>query len=160
MFNSPSGIIESPNWPNHYRGKALCTWTVSVDPSEVVTLRFNNFSLEQDRRCDKARLVVRDGSKDDNRELGFYCGMDSPIALTSSGNHLWLQFTSNEWADGKGFRVEYYTRKFVSEQLNISVSSIVDQTIYNISQSPIPSLEILVCDEFFFENLLIRTFRW
>ena len=109
MFYSPTGIIESPEWPHHYKGKTLCTWHVSVNPNEEIALRFNTFSLQEDGTCDKAKLVVRDGDSEDANVLGVYCGTKRPPELTSSGNHLWLQFASRQGAEGKGFLLHYDT---------------------------------------------------
>ena len=109
FFYSPTGVIESPEWPKQYKGKTLCTWHVSVDPSEKIALRFNSFSLEEDGTCNKAKLVVRDGNSDDANVLGVYCGNKRPPELTSTGHRLWLQFASAEGAEGKGFLLYYDT---------------------------------------------------
>ena len=109
FFYSPTGIIESPEWPKHYKGKTLCTWHVAVDPSDKIVLRFNSFGLKENGTCTKAKLVVRDGNSEDANVLGVYCGNKRPPELTSSRNHLWLQFTSVEGAEGKGFLIHYDT---------------------------------------------------
>lgn len=109
FFNSPSGIIESPDWPHHYKGKTVCTWHISVDPGDKIALRFYSFSLDEDGTCDKAKLVVRDGYSDDANVLGVYCGNNRPPELTSTGSRLWLQFSSTERAEGKGFLLNYDT---------------------------------------------------
>lgn len=100
-------MIESPEWPHHYKGKSLCTWHVVVDSSEKIALRSNTFALEEDNTCSKAKLVVRDGNSENANVLGVYCGNRRPPELTSTGNHLWLQFTSTEGAEGKGFLLHY-----------------------------------------------------
>jgi len=109
FFYSPTGIIESPEWPKHYKGRTLCTWHISVDPGEKIALRFNSFSLEEDGSCEKAKLIVRDGNSKDSNVLGVYCGNTRPPELTSTGNLLRMQFTSSEGAEGKGFLINYDT---------------------------------------------------
>ena len=109
FYYSPTGIIESPEWPSRYKGKTHCTWRVSADPGEKISLRFNSFNLEEDGSCNKAKLVVRDGSNKDSNVLGVYCGIKKPPTLTSTGNRLWLQFTSTNGAEGKGFLLYYDT---------------------------------------------------
>ena len=108
-FFSPTGILESPKWPKSYKGKASCTWHVTVDPSEKIALSFKSFSLDDDGTCGKAKLVVRDGSSENSNALGVYCGVKQPPVVTSSGNQLWVQFTSTEGAEGKGFLMSYDT---------------------------------------------------
>ena len=109
FFYSPTGTIESPEWPGHYKGKTHCTWRVSVDPGEKISLHFNSFKLEEDGSCDKAKLVARDGDNKDANVLGVYCGTKRPLEIATSGNHLWLQFTSMKGAEGKGFLLYYDT---------------------------------------------------
>ena len=53
--------------------------------------------------------MVKDGSSKNANALGVYCGVKRPPGITSSGNHLWLQFTSTEGAEGKGFLLSYDT---------------------------------------------------
>ncbi|PFX33592.1 Tolloid-like protein 1 [Stylophora pistillata] len=112
LFNSPKGILESPEWPKSYKGKTSCTWHLSVDPSEKITLSFKRFSLDEDGTCKKAKLVVRDGSRENSEALGVYCGTKWPSGITSSGNHLLVQFTSTAGGKGKGFLISYNTETF------------------------------------------------
>ena len=95
---------------------------MSADPGEKISLRFNSFNLEEDGSCNKAKLVVRDGSNQDSNVLGVYCGIKQPPALTSTGNRLWLQFTSTNGAEGKGFLLYYDTGDDVLSQHTLFVS--------------------------------------
>ena len=88
-----------------------------MDPSEKIALSFKSFSLDEDGTCGKAKLVVRDGSSENSNALGVYCGVKRPPVVTSSGNHLWVQFTSTETAEGKGFLMSYDTGNEVNLQL-------------------------------------------
>lgn len=109
LFNSPKGILESPEWPRSYKGKTTCAWHLSVDPRETITLSFKRFSLDEDGTCKNAKLIVRDGSGENSEALGVYCGTKRPTGITSSGNHLFVQFTSTEGGKGKGFLISYNT---------------------------------------------------
>lgn len=126
FFNSPEGILESPEWPKNYKGKTSCTWHVSVDPSEKIELTFKRFSLDEEGTCDKAKLVVRDGSGENSKALGVYCGTKQPPGITSSGNHLLVQFTSTERAVGKGFLISYDTGTVQNEKINCSAVFLLD----------------------------------
>ena len=100
---------------------------MSADPGEKISLHFNSFNLEEDGSCDKAKLVVRDGSNKDSNVLGVYCGIMQPPELTSTENRLWLQFTSTNGAEGKGFLLYYDTGDYVLSQhilfLNVKIGS-------------------------------------
>lgn len=116
FFYSPAGIFESPEWPKSYKGKLSCTWHITVDPSDKIALSFKSFSLDDDGTCGKAKLVVRDGSSENAKALGVYCGVTRPPEVTSSGNQLWVQFTSTEGAEGKGFLMSYDTGNAMTPQ--------------------------------------------
>ena len=116
FFYSAAGIFESPEWPKSYKGKTSCTWHVTVDPREKIALSFKSFSLDEDGTCGKAKLVVRDGSSENAKALGVYCGVNRPPEVTSSGNQLWVQFTSTEGAEGKGVLMSYDTGNATTPQ--------------------------------------------
>ena len=59
--------------------------------------------------------MVRDGSNENANALGVFCGVKRPPEVTSSGNHLWVQFTSTEEAEGKGFLMSYDTGSIINE---------------------------------------------
>jgi hypothetical protein len=103
------GVIESPNWPNGYKDAKTCTWKVTVDKGGRIALNFEKFDLQEDGNCDKSKLVIKDGDNEDAKEIGEFCGLNSPRIMTSRGNQMWLQFTSTPEGEGKGFRLTYQT---------------------------------------------------
>ncbi|KAJ7378021.1 hypothetical protein OS493_025337 [Desmophyllum pertusum] len=104
FFYSPTGIFRITRMAEKLqRENLLYVARLRFDPSEKIALSFKSFSLDQNGTCDKAKLVVKDGSSKNANALGVYCGVKRPPGITSSGNHLWLQFTSTEGAEGKGF---------------------------------------------------------
>ena len=60
--------------------------------------------------------MIRDGSSENANALGVYCGVKRPSEVTSSGNQLWVQFTSTEEAEGKGFLMSYDTGNEMNPQ--------------------------------------------
>lgn len=111
--------MESPEWPRSYKGKTTCAWHLSVDPRETITLSFKRFSLDEDGTCKNAKLIVRDGSGENSEALGVYCGTKRPTGITSSGNHLFVQFTSTEGGKGKGFLISYNTGRKLMRSLAV-----------------------------------------
>ncbi|KAK3699402.1 hypothetical protein QZH41_018563 [Actinostola sp. cb2023] len=103
------GSIQSPNWPNGYKGAKRCTWSVTVGQRDTIALKFNSFNLQEDGNCDRSKLVVKDGDNENAKELGEFCGLNSPSIIRSRGHQMWLQFKSNEEGEGKGFRLTYRT---------------------------------------------------
>ena len=87
-MNTPRGSIDSPDWPNSYKGAKSCTWKITVGQRDAVTLSFDSFNLQEDGNCDKSKLIVKDGEHGD--ELGEFCGLNSPKVMRSNGNEMWL----------------------------------------------------------------------
>lgn len=50
-FESASGIIISPNYPNPYPHNAQCVWIIHVPEGERVTITFTQVDLEDHRNC-------------------------------------------------------------------------------------------------------------
>ncbi|XP_048589005.1 uncharacterized protein LOC5518116 isoform X2 [Nematostella vectensis] len=106
-LRASEGTINSPNWPQGYKGSKTCTWRISVNPSDSIALFFNSFNLQEDGNCDKSKLAVRDGGNESAHEIGAFCGLNSPRVMRSKGGELWIQFTSADDGEGKGFHLTY-----------------------------------------------------
>ncbi|XP_031554877.1 uncharacterized protein LOC116291804 isoform X2 [Actinia tenebrosa] len=110
-LDASSGVIASPNWPSGYKDAKTCIWKITVDKTDKIALNFETFGLQEDGNCDKSRLVIKDGEDEAAKEIGEFCGLNSPRLMRSTGNHMWLQFTSTPEGEGKGFRLTYQTEK-------------------------------------------------
>lgn len=49
-MSGPSGVIQSPGYPNAYPHSRICIWRIEGPPGRRVTLTFTDFALEEPRR--------------------------------------------------------------------------------------------------------------
>ncbi|EMP36818.1 NADH-cytochrome b5 reductase 2 [Chelonia mydas] len=82
----------------------LCVWTLLVPEGMHILLNFSHFDVESDIFCDYDSLSVY--SKDD-RLVGRFCGVDSPLPILLSSNGIKLKFVSDNKASGTGFSMVY-----------------------------------------------------
>ncbi|XP_019614801.1 PREDICTED: cell wall protein RBR3-like [Branchiostoma belcheri] len=102
VLNGNSGSFTSPGYPGNYPNNAYCTWQISVSTSDVVTIRFTEFSLEYNRNCGFDSLVVHDGPDATAPVLVTLCG-SSARTVTTTGNSAFLVFTSDGSVTRSGF---------------------------------------------------------
>ena len=51
IWGDPSGLIQSPNFPNPYPGSKQCVYVVGLDPGKVIQLDFPVFDVEGSHGC-------------------------------------------------------------------------------------------------------------
>ncbi|XP_078692043.1 uncharacterized protein LOC144922256 [Branchiostoma floridae x Branchiostoma belcheri] len=104
VLNGDSGSFTSPDWPGNYPNNAYCTWQISVNMSDVVAIRFAEFSLEDPDAigCYFDSLVVHDGPDATAPELATLCGSSARTVVTT-GNSAFLVFTSDGSVTDSGF---------------------------------------------------------
>ncbi|XP_020662303.3 cubilin [Pogona vitticeps] len=100
-----SGTIASPGYPVNYPHGIRCTWTISVQPGNLIHLTFTYFNIEFGYICSKDYLEIYDNST--MKKLGRYCGRSIPPSITSSGNTVTLYFVANHDVATEGFSVNY-----------------------------------------------------
>ncbi|KAK3779189.1 hypothetical protein RRG08_035183 [Elysia crispata] len=101
------GSLQSPNYPSDYPNNARCVWTIETDPGTRVSLNFSAFSLEDGRNCRHDSLVVRDGNSSSSPLLRKLCGQERTVAITASGNNLFLEFRSDRSVTKNGFLAQW-----------------------------------------------------
>lgn len=47
-LKSPTGVIESPNFPHAYPHNSNCTWTIVAPLGNRINLTFSHFSIESE----------------------------------------------------------------------------------------------------------------
>ena len=52
-------------------------------------------------------MKVRDGESANSPLLGTFCGADPPEIMTTTRNHMYLKFVSDETVQETGFEAEY-----------------------------------------------------
>uniref|UniRef100_A0AAY4DQP8 CUB and Sushi multiple domains 2 n=1 Tax=Denticeps clupeoides TaxID=299321 RepID=A0AAY4DQP8_9TELE len=102
-LTGPSGLILSPEYPEPYPHGRECDWLVSVTPDYIISLNFNQFSLEPSYDF----LHIYDGPDSLSPLLGSFYGSDVPERIESSNNTLFLAFRSDASLSSNGFVLQY-----------------------------------------------------
>ncbi|XP_062861457.1 neuropilin-2b [Trichomycterus rosablanca] len=126
-FTSPSGVIESPGFPDKYPHNLECTFIIVVPPHMEVTLTFMTFDLENDPlqgsegECKYDWLEVWDGLPQVGPLIGRHCGTKIPPEIQSSTGILSLTFHTDMAVAKDGFSAQYnMTVKEVNDNFHCS----------------------------------------
>uniref|UniRef100_A0A671QSR0 Neuropilin n=1 Tax=Sinocyclocheilus anshuiensis TaxID=1608454 RepID=A0A671QSR0_9TELE len=126
-FSAPTGVIESPGFPDKYPHNLECSFIIISPPQTEVTLTFLTFDLENDPllmgegECKYDWLDVWDGLPQVGPLIGRYCGMKIPPEIQSSTGLLSLSFHTDMAVAKDGFSARYnITRKEISDTFHCS----------------------------------------
>ncbi|XP_075542431.1 tolloid-like protein 1 tolkin [Dermacentor variabilis] len=113
MIEASNGTITSPSFPDLYPSNKNCIWEIVASPQYRITLNFTHFDLEgnnQDCEYDKVDILSKMG---DNtiRKHGLFCGPYLPPIITSEGNSLRIEFSSDNSVQKSGFAAVFLTDK-------------------------------------------------
>uniref|UniRef100_A0AAQ5Z029 Neuropilin n=1 Tax=Amphiprion ocellaris TaxID=80972 RepID=A0AAQ5Z029_AMPOC len=158
-FTSPTGLIESPGFPDKYPHNLECSFIIIVPPSMDVTLTFLTFDLENDPLpggegdCKYDWLEVWDGLPGVGPLIGRYCGTRVPPEIQSSTGILSLSFHTDMAVAKDGFSARYnMTHKEVSETFHCS-------NAFGMESGKITDDQITASSSFFDEHWLPRQAR-
>nr|XP_023646366.1 cubilin [Paramormyrops kingsleyae] len=101
------GQIASPLWPRMYPNNADYRWTVTVDASYYIEVRFLDMDIEDLSNCYYDKLKMFDGPDVHSYPLGVFCGLVLPRPVRSSGSMLTVEFLSDSMVTGRGFLLEW-----------------------------------------------------
>ncbi|KAM9424744.1 procollagen C-endopeptidase enhancer b [Pholidichthys leucotaenia] len=103
------GSVKTPNWPNsNYPAGISCSWHISVEPSNVIEVKFEKLDLEPDTYCRYDYVALfNGGERDDSRRIGKFCGDRPPGTIVTNGNELLVQFVSDLSVTSDGFMAHY-----------------------------------------------------
>ncbi|XP_044040858.1 procollagen C-endopeptidase enhancer b isoform X2 [Siniperca chuatsi] len=103
------GSVKTPNWPNsNYPAGISCSWHISVEPSNVIEVKFVKLDLEPDTYCRYDYVALFNGGERDNsRRIGRFCGDRPPGTIVTNGNELLVQFVSDLSVTSDGFMAHY-----------------------------------------------------
>lgn len=45
-FNAQYGELRSPNWPNDYLNRQVCTWRISIPAAKAIHISFTHFEVQ------------------------------------------------------------------------------------------------------------------
>uniref|UniRef100_A0A8C2CAV8 Neuropilin n=1 Tax=Cyprinus carpio TaxID=7962 RepID=A0A8C2CAV8_CYPCA len=126
-FSAPTGVIESPGFPDKYPHNLECSFIIISPPQTEVTLTFQTFDLENDPlllgegECKYDWLDVWDGLPQVGPLIGRYCGTKIPPEIQSSTGLLSLSFHTDMAVAKDGFSARYnMTRKEISDTFHCS----------------------------------------
>ncbi|KAM9307657.1 cubilin [Gastrophryne carolinensis] len=100
-------FLFSPGWPNDYLSGLTCTWVIR-SPESTVELNLLTVDIEAHSSCNYDKLVIRDGDNILAPELTTVCGREIPGPIRSSGDSMFLYFTSDRSGSGRGFNASYH----------------------------------------------------
>ncbi|XP_034533088.1 procollagen C-endopeptidase enhancer b, partial [Notolabrus celidotus] len=103
------GSVRTPNWPNsNYPAGISCSWHISVEPDNVIEVKFEKLDLEPDTYCRYDYVALfNGGEKDNSRRIGKFCGDRPPGTVVTNGNELLVQFVSDLSVTSDGFMAFY-----------------------------------------------------
>ncbi|XP_030830721.1 uncharacterized protein LOC589938 [Strongylocentrotus purpuratus] len=103
FFNETSGVFASPNYPNDYDNNEACDFVFAAKEGDVISVALSNFELEGSSTCAYDSLAIYDGADSSAPLIGEYCGSSNPGLIVSSGNSLYMRFTSDGSVTYPGF---------------------------------------------------------
>ncbi|XP_013390346.1 bone morphogenetic protein 1 [Lingula anatina] len=104
-----TGLIKSLNYgTGNYNNNANCKWKITAPAGKIIKLTFLAFAVEEGgTSCQYDKLSVYDGSSASARLIKNYCGKGTQNEISSTGNALYLTFTSDEAVEESGFSIRY-----------------------------------------------------
>lgn len=158
-FTAPSGVIESPDFPDKYPHNLECSYIIIAPPQTEVTLTFRTFDLENDPLlqsegdCKYDWLEVWDGLPQVSPLIGRYCGIKTPPEIVSSTGLLSLSFHTDMAVAKDGFSARYnMTRKEVGNSFHCS-------TVFGMESGRISDEQISASSSFYDDRWLPRLAR-
>ncbi|XP_077597740.1 procollagen C-endopeptidase enhancer b [Stigmatopora nigra] len=103
------GSVQTPNWPNsNYPAGISCSWFISVEPGNVIEVKFEKLDLEADTYCRYDYVALfNGGERDDSRRIAKFCGDRVPGSVVTNGHQLLVQFVSDLSVTSDGFMAYY-----------------------------------------------------
>ncbi|XP_069787318.1 cubilin [Narcine bancroftii] len=108
MAGASPTFLFSPGWPNEYESYLDCAWIIWA-PQSTVELNILALDIEAHWLCHYDKLVVRDGDNNLSPILATLCGRELPGPLQTTGETMFLHFTSDEDTNGGGFNASYHS---------------------------------------------------
>ncbi|XP_070846884.1 cubilin [Chaetodon trifascialis] len=112
-FSSNTGEIRSPNWPNDYQTKSVCTWRITIPSATNVTVAFTHFELQAVNILGNCVDFVEIFNGVNMISEGRFCGFAPPPSVTISTNTVVIRFRSNGDNQQSGFRGYWTTNSIL-----------------------------------------------
>lgn len=113
MIDASNGTITSPSFPDLYPSNKNCIWEIVASPQHRITLNFTHFDLEGNNQdCEYDKVDIHSKMGDNSiRKHGLFCGSYLPPIITSEGNSLRIEFSSDNSVQKSGFAAVFLTDK-------------------------------------------------
>ena len=113
-FYEPSGIIQSPFYPNPYPPSKTCIYKIiqPVGKSIAFTLQFMDIESLGENNCEYDRLDIHDGVNENATLLASLCGSNENIPAEpffSTYNYMYIVFSTDPNVQNRGFQANYTT---------------------------------------------------
>jgi len=105
------GSFSDHSGPYDYVNSCECTWLIAPQDEEhdsisSITLKFSNFQTESDHDI----LSIYDGYDDSFPLIGTFSGTQIPDEIYSTGDKVFVKFTSNHENTGAGWQINYVSQ--------------------------------------------------
>ena len=119
VLQNKQGVIKSPNHPQNYPNNVVCTWRIEAQDGYNILLQVKSFQLDgRSPDCKHDALLIYDGRNDTADSFQSpYCDREIFSSLKSSGNFLFLKFTTDSFQTFPGFKIEYKAEQSKFEKL-------------------------------------------
>ncbi|XP_055842375.1 cubilin homolog isoform X2 [Episyrphus balteatus] len=107
-FHRPTGEFTSPGYPNPYTKNTGCRWQIETTIGKAIELVIEEIDLEVSTNCTKDHIEIWNTAQM-SHSIGKFCGKRNNITITSSGPSLYVQFISDNYVNGRGFKAKYKT---------------------------------------------------
>ncbi len=104
-LDGTSGSFTDGSGTNGYNIDLDCSWLIQAEEGHIIDLSFSSFDTEY--KYDEVN--VYDGNDATAVLLGTFSGDEIPPLITSSGNELFVTFTSDEFFNRNGWEADYVT---------------------------------------------------
>ncbi|XP_078589211.1 bone morphogenetic protein 1-like [Branchiostoma floridae x Branchiostoma japonicum] len=106
VFTPQYGDTSATGYPN----SLVCGWTISAPENHKISLVFQApFGIEPHTTCDYDYLDIHDGEDASASLLGKVCGTSPPADVHSTGNQVYLYFSSDYSVNAAGFSLDWST---------------------------------------------------
>ncbi|KAL7877436.1 hypothetical protein SRHO_G00040790 [Serrasalmus rhombeus] len=102
-LTAPAGVLLSPGWPGYYKDSLNCEWVIEARKDHAIKISFDRFQTE----VNYDTLEIRDGPSNSSPLIGEYHGTQAPHFLISTGNYMYLLFTTDNSRSSEGFQIRY-----------------------------------------------------
>ncbi len=131
-----TGSFADGSGSSNYADNRDCSWLIQPENGGVVTLNFDNFNTESGYDY----VSVYDGTNASATRIGRFSGSSLPSAVTSTGNALFVRFTSDGSVTRAGWAASYTSSTSTEPQcsditISIKLDNYPEETSWDIKDS-------------------------